>query len=362
MKKILCLVLSILCLGLLFGCAAKDNNGDAVSGPQAGETEASAEQQALESEAVPEIPSCSEECGEEIEELTGSFNENGWLKILTLSGPVIPYEYRPIGEILFGDGSIKEEGQPLSVFLPQIYEELPIADRTGGFDLDIYEWGMAYLIDVFASDSEMLAHRINTRELLQLASEHDEELIVDVHIVVTGCVVDEWPEERCGMGYAFKLSAVDHDAEAFAHSGDEPFLRLYSNGQEVEAYEVFMYGASACYDDNGAPVGMLCADGAAFFDPDHIAEAYDTLPVCGGGEGLDIRLADGAEIKQIYVYDPANGFERTAVADLDELERMIADSSDAEFVVEIVVYRQGNYIDELYQYEYEANGYAFTVK
>ena len=111
MKKILCLALSMLFLGILAGCAAKDNKGDAVSGAAAEGVEAAAEQQAepevLLTEAMPEIPTCSEECGEDIEELNGRINENGWLKILTFSGPVIPYEYDPVGEILYGDGSIK---------------------------------------------------------------------------------------------------------------------------------------------------------------------------------------------------------------------------------------------------------------
>ena len=317
-----------------------------------------------EKQEFPEESPFGEPVVEETEELNGRINESGLLKILTSSGPVIPYEYDPVGEILYGDGSIKEEGLPLSAFLPRIYEELPAADRSFGFDLDIYEWGMAYLIDVFASDSEMLAHGIGTAELIRFAREHNEELIVDVHIVVTGCVEDEWPEERRSKGYAFILSATDPDAEVSAASFDRPFLRLYSSGEEVETREFFMYGASAHYDENGVPVGMLCADGEAFFDPDHIARAYEELPVYTGCrvEGLDIRLSKGAEIKQIYVYDTADGFKMVSVEDMAALDRLIADSGQTEYVVEMVVYMRGNYIEELGEYEYEANGYAFIVK
>ena len=358
-KSFVLLLAALIFSAALFSACA----GKGADLPAANEARPEEKTQALETEAMPDIPSCPEECEADVQALDGRVNENGWLKVLTFSGPVIPYEYRPVGEILYGDGSIKEEGLPLSAFLPGIYEELPAADRTFGFDLDIYEWGMAYLIDVFGSDSEMLAHGIGTAELIRLAREHNEELIVDVHIVVTGCVVDEWPEERYGKGYAFILSAVDPDAEASAPAGEEPFLRLYYNGKEVGTHKFFMYGASACYGDDGVPVGMLSADGEAFFDPDHIAGAYNELPVYEGSraEGLDIRLVEGAEIRSICVYVPANGFERIELANFAALDRLII-SSNKEYAVEIVVYRQGNYIEALDAYEYAAYGYAFTVK
>ena len=356
-------VVAVIVLSFLFifsACAVKGSDVPAANVAE-NEIEHEANPEVFETEPLPDIPACPEECEADIQELNGCFNENGWLKVLTFSGPVIPYEYRPVGEILYGDGSIKEEGLPLSSFLPGIYDELPVADRSQGFDLDIYEWGMAYLIDVFGSDSEMLAHGIDTRELMRLAREHNEELIVDVHIVVTGCEVDEWPEERCGMGYAFILSAADH--EVSAPSGEEPFLRLYYNGKEVGTHKFFMYGASACYGDDGVPVGMLSADGEAFFDPDHIAGAYEELPVYDGSraDGLDIRLVEGAEIRSICVYVPANGFERIELANFAALDRLIV-SSNKEYVVEIVVYRQGNYIEALDEYEYAAYGYAFVIK
>ena len=276
---------------------------------------------------------------------------------------IIPYQYDPVGEVLTQEGYISVEGTPLSAYLPELYEELPAVCRAFDLDLDIYEWGMVYYIDVFNAAYDMTAHRIDTRELFELIAAHDEELIIDVHIVVTGCEIYDEPVEHHGKGYAFILSAADPEAEAAAPSGNEPFLRLYSDGNEVGTHEFFMYAASACYDDDGKPTGMLCADGEAFFDPDHIAEAYEELPVYDGcrTEGLDIRLVEGAEIRSIYVYDPANGFSRMSIADLAELDRLII-SSDKEYAVEIVVYRQGNYIEALDAYEYAAYGYAFTVK
>ena len=178
---------------------------------------------------------------------------------------------------------------------------------------------------------------------------------------VTG-KMQEFPEASpFGEPVIDEQTTLSEDAE-----DGRPFMRLYSYGEEVEMREFFMYGMSAHYDENGVPLGMLCADGMAFFDPDHIAGTYERLPMytgCRAGE-LDIRLSEWAEIRQIYVYDPANGFERISVADKASLDRLIADtaSGTTEYVVEIVVCMQGDYIEELGAYEYEANAYAFIVK
>ena len=287
-------------------------------------------------------------------------NEKGMIKVINGDEVILPVEHDVPGDELISYAGLVKEGVKLDEYLPGIYEELPAVDRAKGFALDVYEWGCIYMIDVFDASFTRLAHVASAAELYSFAAEHYEELIIDVRIFVPGCDIFEEPTERSGLGYAFKLSAADREADAA-----EPFMRLYSYGMEVPTKAFFFHKASAFYED-GVPVGLLQGDGIAFFDPDHIASAYDDLPgysLCRT-EGLDIRLSEGSKISYIYIYDPANGFERTMLFSKAELDRFIIDSAadNKEYVVEVIVSHTGDYIEALDKNESETNSYAFIVR
>ena len=291
--------------------------------------------------------------------INGRFSEDGWLKILSGGAVILPLEHDVPGDELSSYAGLVSEGVPLGAYLPDIYETLPVIDRSNGFGLDVYEWGSIYLIDVFDASFERIAHGLNEAELYSFAAEHIEELIVDVRIFVPGCEIFEEPTEREGAGYAFILSDTGKEAAA------EPFMRLYSFGMEVPTREFYFHSYTAFYQD-GKATGMLNGDGIAFFDPDHIASAYDELPGCSlcRSEGLDIRLSEGSKIAYIYVYDPANGFERTTLHSKAELDRLIIGSAadNTEYVVEVIVTHEGDYIEALDETERVTNSYAFIVK
>ncbi|MBO4563462.1 MAG: hypothetical protein J5772_07615 [Clostridia bacterium] len=291
--------------------------------------------------------------------INGRFREDGWLKILSGGATILPMEHDVPGDELVSYSGLVTEGVPLGDYLPEIYESLPVIDRSKGFELEVYEWGSIYLIDVFDASFERIAHGLSEAELYAFAAEHHEELIADVRIFVPGCEIFEEPTERVGAGYAFILSKTDKDAAR------EPFMRLYSAGIEVPTREFYFHSSTAFYQD-GKATGMLKGDGVAFFDPDHIAAVYDELPVCNGCrvEGLDIRLSEGSKIAYIYLYDPANGFERTTLYTQAELDKFIIDSASdyKEYVVEVIVTHEGDYIEELDESETFTNSYAFIVK
>ena len=286
----------------------------------------------------------------------GRINEDGMLKIVSGGETILPFEHEIIGQTLSSYAGLVEEGYLLSECDPYFLDFLPVIDRSKDFELEVYEWGSIYSIDVFGSGFDIRAYKIDAAELYEYVKEHDETLIIDVQIFVPGCNIFEEPTERTGTGYAFIICGSDKEASK------EPFMRLYSNGIEVGTREFFFYGTSAYYED-GVAKGMLNADGKAFFDSNHIAEAYDTLPIYDGCrvEGLDIRLKVGARVVQIFVYDPANDFERTTLTSLAELDELIAVYDD-EYVVEVLVFSEGDYIEELGQSESRTNGYAFIVK
>ena len=158
---------------------------------------------------------------------------------------------------------------------------------------------------------------------------------------------------------------ISESPNAYDQAAAEPFMRLYSFGMEVPTREFYFHSSTAFYQD-GKATGMLKGDGIAFFDPDHIASAYDELPshsLCRA-EGLDIRLSDGSRISYIYVYDPANGFERTTLHSKAELDKLIIGSAadHKEYVVEVIVTHEGDYIEELDECESVTNSYAFIIK
>ena len=298
----------------------------------------------------------------EKKEWNGKINENGWLKLDLGGRKILPCQYFISSVTNTEEGQVSSDGVPLGDVLPEVYEDLPTVAR--GFSMDVYEWGSIRQIAVYNTDFKKIVANTNEYQLLDIIKEHEEELIVDVHIYAAGCEIFEVGWSGTELGYAFRVLSADIEASA-GQNGNEPFLRLYSRGVEIPTKEYLYYSASAYYED-GVPVGMLCADGEAFFYQYYVSEIYDELSECDVSreDGLDIRLADGAEIRQIRIFDPANGFKWIPADDLAELDSILADPDDeqAEYVVEIVVYRQGNYIEELDEYEYEANGYAFIVK
>lgn len=182
---------------------------------------------------------------------------------------------------------------------------------------------------------------------------------------IDGNIDAEKPAVTDAMSTAEGAEGAPVVSETAPFPESEPFMRLYSAGIEVPTQEFFFHSATAYYE-NGVPKGLLHGDGKAFFDPDHIESAYDGLPVYSGCrvEGLDIRLSEDSKIAYIYLYDPANGFERTTLNTMSELDKIIIGSAgdNREYVVEVIVFHEGNFIEELSKTESKTNSYAFIVR
>ena len=182
---------------------------------------------------------------------------------------------------------------------------------------------------------------------------------------IDGNIDVEKPAELDATAAAEGAAETSVVSETVSFPESEPFMRLYSAGIEIPTQE-FFFNSSTAYYENGVPKGLLHGDGNAFFDPDHIESAYDGLPVYSGCrvEGLDIRLSEGSKIAYIYLYDPANGFERTTLNTMSELDKIIIGSAvdGREYVVEVIVFHEGDFIEELSETESETNSYAFIVR